>query len=198
MNPIKSLIERIQNTQAPPVNEPRGLAQANVNIGPNRVVVIHRKAWRDEQGKLILDDEGNPIYRPEDVTRWEGYNVTTNAGKNAMRDRLFKSTTTQGVAYYMAVNTSTITPAATNTQLLNELTNNGMQRAAATYAAGATDGNCSLTHTWTAASVRTGISGMALFDASSGPDMYFIATITSTDMQSSDQLIGSWDPISIS
>jgi hypothetical protein len=99
---------------------------------------------------------------------------------------------------YLAVSTSTLTPAATDTTLSGELTVNGFARSAATagsYTAPASlDAGCSFTftHTFTATGTET-IASAALFDASTLGNMFVEGNLSSTaTLNSGETLAVTW------
>lgn len=193
---------------------PKTTSMGELGFGPNRVVVEVARAkrtdvpmrdkngeiYRNKQGEIIyeclLDEDGNVLYH-EELEIYENPNVTCNTGLEAAKDRLFNSGTTETTAHYIAVSESTATPAAGDTDLDGEITENGLERAAAAYSSDGT-GVCDLSKTFTATGSFSTVGLMGLFDAASSGDMYFEATFTAVALESGDQLTAKWDPITMS
>jgi len=190
------LMEKIWDFLAPETT-PKPMAQ--IGFGPNHVRIEVRRAKRDPiTRESLLDADGQVIYH-EDVEVYENWNVTCTAGLNAARDRLFNSATTETTAHYIALSSSTASPAAADTELDAEITQSGLARAAGTYTtSGCSDGECIVQNTFTAEDTLTDVQLMGLFDAASAGDMYFEATFTAVSLESDDQLTAKWDKITLS
>lgn len=188
MERIRSIFGREPKAEGP---------MGQLGFGPNRVVVEVRRAKRDPiTRKCLLDEDGNVLYE-EELEVYESHNVTCNTGLEAAKDRLFNTATAQTVAKYIAVSESSATPAAADTDLDAEITQNGLARAAADYTSGGT-GVCDLSNTFTATGSFSTVQLMGLFDVASAGDMYFEATFTAVALESGDQLTAKWDPITLS
>jgi len=169
-----------------------------LKFGPNRVVVEVRRAIRNLDGTPAVDPNGNIKYYP-DVLILESKNLTTNAGLDAAKDRLFNPSTTQTIARYIALSSSTHTPDTLDTTLDEEIVSGGLERAAGAYnVTGCDIGEAIIENTFTATATHENVRLMALFDASSSGDLYFEATIALVTLNNGDQLIAKWDKITLS
>lgn len=189
-----------------------------MGFGPNGVRFTIRRAMRDIGGVPLMeggciarhphtgeilweplrDERGNILYHDElEIT--ESTNVTCNAGLEAAKSRLFESATTETVAKYIALSSSSSSPVNTWTEIPAEITTGGLERAVATYAGNGT-GVCKLTHQFTASATHTDVQLMGLLDnvINGSDDLYFAATITPATLISGDQLTAEWDPITLS
>lgn len=136
------------------------------------------------------------------IERTHSYNSRTNSGAALCASLLagtdLGSITSPGAPINLAVSSTTLTPADTDTTLSGEITTNGFARAAATpgsYTAPTTlDGAASFTlsHTFTATGSET-INSAALFDALSGGNLYVEGNLSSAATPASgDTLALTW------
>ena len=176
-----------------PSGKPKGHI---MGFGPNRVTVEVRRALRDDFGKCLRSPDGDVIYS-EEIELYKNHNVTCNAGLEAAKDRLFNTATSETVAKYIVLSESNDVPAAAHTLVADEITVNGLERAAADYTSGGT-GVCVLDKTFTATGSFSNVQLMGLLDAASTGDLYFEATFTSVALESGDQLTAKWDTITLS
>jgi hypothetical protein len=198
MKLVQNIVESLENFLGRIVSTVSPQPMAQMGFGPNRVVVEVRRALRDDSGIVLRDVDGNVLYSDE-VEIYENHNVTCNAGLDAAKDRLFNPATSETVAKYIALSESNDAPSAAHTVMADEITQSGLERAAATYStSGCSTGECILSNDFTATGSFSSVQLMALFDASSAGDMYFEATITSVALESGDQLTAKWDKITLS
>lgn len=171
------------------------MSEEQLGFGPNSIVVEVRRAKRDPiTRKCLFDEDGNVLYH-EEVERLENKNLTCNAGLEAAKAHLFS--TAGNIAKYIALSESAQAPAVGHTDLDAEITENGLERAAATYSGDGT-GVCDLSKTFTASGSFSTVQLMGLFDAASAGNIYFEATFTAVALESGDQLTAKWDPITLS
>jgi len=130
------------------------------------------------------------------------YNSRTDVGaaltSTLMSGTTLGSLTSPAAPKYLAVSSSTLTPAHTDTTLTGELSTNGFTRAAATaggYTAPASlDAGASFTqsHTFTATGTQT-VASAALFDAATGGNLFVEGNLaTSASLNSGDTLQVVW------
>lgn len=204
MNRLKGIFGRDPKAEVGPMGR--------LGFGPNRVVVEVARAkrtdepmrdefgeiYRNEKGEIIYeclrDADGNILYHDE-IEVLENKNLTCNAGLEAAKAHLFS--TAGDIAKYIALSENAGAPSATHTQLAGEITENGLERAAAAYSGDGT-GVCDLSKTFTASGSFSDVQLMGLFDAASNGNMYFEATFTGVALESGDQLTAKWDPITLS
>ena len=124
-------------------------------------------------------------------------NLLTTAGKNLIKNYLG---TSQGDSVdYIALCNQTLgtasggcsDPAVGNTTLSSEYTQGGLARAQGTYLSNS-DGNWSITYTFTATddALETNMTG--LFNASSDGTLFALNTFTDVTLQTNDQLSVNW------
>lgn len=173
--------------------------QHKIGFGPNHITVEVRRAKRDpETGLALKDAVGNVLYH-EELEIFENHNVTCNAGLDAAKNRLFDSATTQTTAHYIALSESNDVPDAAHTLIADEITINGLARAAGTYdISGCSTGECIVQNTFTAGASFSTVQLMGLLDAATTGDLYFEATFTAVALESDDQLTAKWDKITLS
>ncbi|MCL4436170.1 MAG: hypothetical protein M1503_10320 [Thaumarchaeota archaeon] len=123
----------------------------------------------------------------------DGHNLITNAGKDFIAHRI-GSTDTVGAngANYIALTTTAITPAATDTTLSGEITTNGLARAQGTYSHTNGTNTYTITKQFTASGTFTGVQGAGLFTASSSGTMMSENTFSSVNLISGDQITITW------
>ena len=119
-------------------------------------------------------------------------NSRINAGALFVANQI--SGTVAAVANYMALGSTSLTIATTDTTLANEITGSGMPRASAAYgsyvAPSTVNGTASytLTHTFTATATQT-VNSVAIFNAVSAGTMLVEANLSQTySMNSGDSL----------
>lgn len=106
--------------------------------------------------------------------------------------------TSPAAAKYIALSTSTLTPAKTDTTLAGEIVDSGLARALGTNgsytAPSALDGAAShvLSKTWTATATKT-VASAAIFDAATGGNLFVEANLSATaTLQNGDNLTVQW------
>jgi len=172
--------------------------QGSMRFGPNRVITEIRRAKRNEFGEPLRGADGQILYK-DSVERHVNYNITVTAALLAAKDRLFNTATAQTVAQYIALSCSTHTPVVGDTTLDAEIAAGGLERAAGTYSvAGCGNGECILSHEFTASATHTDVQLMGLFDAAAVGDLYFEAVITLATLISGDKITAKWDKITMS
>jgi hypothetical protein len=174
------------------------MVKASMKFGANRAVFEIQRAERNEDGEPIRDEFGRIRYNKK-IELHESHNITVTAALLAAKDRLFNPATSNPVADYIALSMDTHTPVVGDTTLLNEITTNGLQRALATYSvAGCGSGECILSKQFTAGATFNNVQLMGLFDAPTGGNLYFEATIALASLLVGDLLTGKWDKCTIS
>jgi hypothetical protein len=120
--------------------------------------------------------------------RYETHNLRTNGGADFFNAQLFGTSAAGAQANYLAITSTVITPAATDTTLAGELAANGLARKQATtisHTSSATSTVLSATWTYDGLGGTKTINGVALFTASSGGTMTHIAAVGSAPTVSS-------------
>lgn len=116
-------------------------------------------------------------------------NTITNAGKAELAN--LAGNVSSPVAFtYLAVGTSSTSPAASQTALGGEITDSGLERAAATVSrvtTTTTNDSLQLVKTWTATGAKT-VEEAGIFNASSSGTMLGRALTTSKSILTSDTL----------
>ena len=119
------------------------------------------------------------------------HNLTTNAGKDFIKAQISGTATTSN-CIYIAVGTTAITPAVTDTTLSGEVTTNGLQRAPGTYAAVGT-GTFTLTKLFTATGAVSNVQAASVSTAASSGTMCFeVGSLGPTTLASTDTLNVVW------
>lgn len=119
-------------------------------------------------------------------------NTITSAGKAQIA--LLAGDASATPFTYLAVGTSTTAPAANQTALVAEITDSGLERAAATVSrttTTVTNDTLQLTKTWTASGSKT-VEEIGIFNASSAGTMLGRALTTSKILVSGDQLVATY------
>jgi hypothetical protein len=144
------------------------------SVGPHGYVTV----------SVIRD--GQEVYHHED------HNLITNAGKDFISAQIGSTSPGNNGANYIALTTTSITPAAGDTTLAGEITGGGLQRAQGTYAHSNGQNTFTVTRTFTAGQTFTNVQGAGLFTASSSGTMMAENTFTAVTLQNNDQLTITW------
>jgi hypothetical protein len=130
----------------------------------------------------------------EEIICKDKHNLLTNSGRDWMHAQVYTNTAAgDRGAGYIALTTSTTTPAATDTLLASEITTGGLERADATTKTHSSGTNSTtLQHTFTSSATHTAVIKAALFNAASSGTMAHINTFTSVTLQSADTLQVTW------
>ena len=130
----------------------------------------------------------------EQVICLNKHNLLTNSGRDWMHAQVYTNTAAgDRGAGYIALTTSTTTPAAGDTLLASEITTGGLERADATTKTHSSGTNSTtLQHTFTSSATHTAVIKAALFNAASSGTMAHINTFTSVTLQSADTLQVTW------
>jgi len=130
----------------------------------------------------------------EEIICKDKHNLLTNSGRDWMHAQVYTNTAAgDRGAGYIALTTSTTTPAATDTLLASEITTGGLERAdATTKTHDAGTNSTTLQHTFTSSATHTAVIKAALFNAASSGTMAHINTFTSVTLQSADTLQVTW------
>lgn len=173
--------------------------------GINRVARAHYKFVREYHGEklrrketLITGDDGiKRVYLKPQLAF--DYNSRVNVGAELCAYLLsgdnFSSLTSPGIPKYIALSTSTLTPAATDTTLSGETTVAGLTRAAATaqgyVAPSALDGGASFNfyNAFTLTGAATTVVSTALFDAASGGNMFAEVNFSSSAAMATEDIL---------
>nr|AFK24929.1 hypothetical protein Josef01_10c16_33 [uncultured archaeon] len=152
-----------------------GTQQATTDgVGPHGYVVV------------TVNRDGKEIYRHED------HNLITNAGKDFISAQIGSTSPGTNGANYIALSSTTITPAAGDTTLSGEITGSGLQRAQGTYAHTNGQNTFTVTRTFTATATVNNVQSAGLFTASSGGTMMAENTFTAVSLANNDQLTITW------
>jgi len=141
--------------------------------------------------------------RPYDVNKlyhddWEQlstrHNIITNGGRDYLHTQAYIGTAATATLKYIAVSSSTVTPAAGDTTLNAEIVDaNGLARAVSTtdtHTAGTNTSTVGIT--FNATGTYTAVQLGALFSAASAGTMANEATFSSTNLASGDSLQLTW------
>jgi len=130
----------------------------------------------------------------EEIICKDKHNLLTNSGRDWMHAQVYTNTAAgDRGAGYIALTTSTTTPAAGDTLLASEITTGGLERADATTKTHSSGTNSTtLQHTFTSSATHTAVIKAALFNAASSGTMAHINTFTSVTLQSADTLQVTW------
>lgn len=117
-------------------------------------------------------------------------NTVVNAGLNWLRGHMGDSGTDR--AKYIGLSSAAAAPAAGDTDLgATVYTDSGLERAAGTYAAGAT-GTYTVTKTFTATANDKTVASAGLYYVSAGAGLFAGVAITPATLQSGDTLTITW------
>ena len=159
---------------------------------------------------LGLDENGQKIYGPwNHLKRWVGKlgwvywngNLVTDVGEDYIIAQIWTNNGAGGVGInFMALSTTSLTPAASDTALSGEITsgtNAGLARVIAptrTHTTGANTATIANTFTSSATVAAPGVQSTALFNAGSSGTMGHIQNLPSASgaLSTSDQISVSW------
>ena len=131
---------------------------------------------------MVLTSSGLTACRADKSTLYASvktHNLRTNGGTDFFNTQLYAVGTAGATANYLAITSTSITPAVTDTTLSGELTTNGLARAQGSIAHTSGTGSSVLSKTWTySGSTSTIINGVGLFNASSSGTMTNEAAVT--------------------
>jgi hypothetical protein len=144
------------------------------SVGPHGYVVV------------TVTRDGNEIYRHEE------HNLITNAGKDFISAQIGSTAPGSNGANYIALTTTSLNLAASDTTLAGEITSGGLARAQGTYAHTNGQNTFTVTKTFTASQAFTNVQGAGLFTASSTGTMMAENTFTSVSLANNDQLTITW------
>jgi hypothetical protein len=130
--------------------------------------------------------DGQEIYHHED------HNLITDAGKDSISAQIGSTSPGANGANYIALSSSTATPAAGDTTLASEITTGGLARSQGDYAHTNGEDTFTVTETFTASASHTDVRLAGLFTASSGGTMMAENTFTSVSLANGDQLTITW------
>lgn len=120
------------------------------------------------------------------------HNLTTNAGKDAIKQQVLNTGSQPAACGFIAISTSAVTPAAGDTTLTGEVSTNGGARASGTYASTGT-GTATLSKVFTATGAIASIQAAAVFNASSVGTMCFeVGSLGPVTLATSDTLTVTW------
>lgn len=131
---------------------------------------------------------------PDGVTYFKmtKHNLTTNAGKDVIKQQVANNGSQPAACSYIAVSTSAITPAVGDTSLTGEVSTNGLARALGTYASTGT-GTWTLSKTFTATGAVSNVQAAAVFNAASGTTMCFeVGSLGPVTLATNDTLTVTW------
>jgi hypothetical protein len=122
----------------------------------------------------------------------KNHNLTTNAGKDAIKQQVLNTGSQPAACGFIAISTSAVTPAAGDTTLTGEVATNGGARASGTYASTGT-GTATLTKVFTATGAITSVQAAAVFNASSAGSMCFeVGSLGPVTLANTDTLTVTW------
>ena len=138
------------------------------------------------------DDQLNQ-YEPWELVTDHKHNLLTNGGRDFFHVQCY-GTTGLGAngTNYVAVTTSTFTPAAGDTTLASEETLHGFARAQGTVAHTNGTNTTTVSITFTATGTETALQASGLFTAASSGTLSHEATFTPTNFVTNDQLGLTW------
>jgi hypothetical protein len=141
------------------------------------------RRWDEE-----LETYGDWFYAAKDK-----HNLLTTGGRDFFHQQCYKDSGLGSAGTtFVAVTTSTFTPASGDTTLASEETLHGFARALGTYAHTGGTNATTVTITFTATGAETNLQASALFTASSSGTMSHEATFTPTTFATNDQLQITW------
>lgn len=132
-------------------------------------------------------------YMPWEIITDHKHNLLTNGGRDFFHVQCYGSSGLgSNGTNYVAVTTSTFTPAAGDTTLASEETLHGFARAQGTVAHTNGTNQSTVSITFTATGTETALQASGLFTASSVGTLSHEATFTATNFVTNDQLGLTW------
>jgi hypothetical protein len=170
--PLKNLVDQMYSRMFPQVSRV-GLREGPRSMDelPHWVHIVARHA----DGTVFLN-------------QW-GHNLRVNSGINWQFNQM--AGTTAAVCTYIALSNAAITPAATDTTLASEITNNGLARALATATHSSNATTYTLPVVFTATATQAA-QAAAVFNASSSGTMCFENTFSQASLNANDTLTVTW------
>jgi hypothetical protein len=122
------------------------------------------------------------------------HNLVTTLGLNWVKTQLSSGAPSANITKYISLSMDATTPVVGDTIVASEITTNGLQRAAGTYASVGT-GNWTITNTFTSAGTFTSVQKAGLnYDptGNSGGNLFAEALFSPVNLNSGDQLQITW------
>jgi hypothetical protein len=146
-----------------------------------------RQVWNEVD--IVVRNADGSIAQHEHVK-----NFRTNAGGDAQASQMADTSTQSAACNQIAVSTTAITPALTDTTLSGEVTTNGLGRAVGTFTSNTNSAHTQFTlvKTFTASGTVSSVQAGAVFNASSGGSLCWEATWSPVNLVNTQTITITW------